>query len=182
LSSSWRPLSRPLYRRLWVASLLSHVGTWIHGVGAAWLMTSLAPSPAWVALVPAASSLPFFLLSLPAGVAADTFDRRRLLLVSQGWMLAAAAGLGALTLGGLATPALLLGGTFLLGLGAALNGPAWQTIIPSWSPARSSPPRSRSAASRSTSPAPPARRWAACWSRPPAPPRPSCSTRRPFSE
>ncbi|HXU46901.1 MAG TPA: MFS transporter, partial [Thermoanaerobaculia bacterium] len=75
-------------------------------------------------------SLPMFLLALPAGALADVLDRRRLLLVTQGWMLAAATGLGFVTLTGRATPNLLLLFTFLLGLGTALNGPAWQAIVP----------------------------------------------------
>src|SRR2546428_12301440 len=97
--------------------------------GAAWLMTSLAPSPTMVALVQPAPSLPVFLVALPAGVIADLVDRRRLLLLTQGWMLLAAGGLGALTLMGATTPWLLLTLTFALGLGAAMNAPAWQAIL-----------------------------------------------------
>jgi len=102
----------------------------MHNVGAAWLMTSLAPSPTMVALVQAATSLPVFLVGLPAGALADVVDRRRFLLVTQGWMLAAAAALGALTVAGVATPWGLLVLTFALGLGAAMNAPAWQAIVP----------------------------------------------------
>jgi MFS family permease len=83
-----------------------------------------------VALVQAMTSLPMFLLSLPAGALADVMDRRRLILFTQAWMLASATALGFLTLAGLTTPGLLLLFTFLLGLGTALNGPAWQAIVP----------------------------------------------------
>jgi len=99
-------------------------------VGADWLMTSLSTSPLMVSLVEAASSLPVFLLSLAAGALADVVDRRRLLLFTQCWMLIAAAGLGFLTVAGLTTPWGLLGFTFLLNIGTALNGPAWQAIVP----------------------------------------------------
>ena len=99
-------------------------------VGAGWLMATLAPSPLMVALVQAASTLPMFLLALPAGALADIVDRRRLLLIAQGWMLCCALLLGLLTLFGLTTPWGLLGFTFLIGLGAALNAPAWQAITP----------------------------------------------------
>ncbi len=129
-ASAFAPLGQPLFRALWIATIASNVGTWIQDVGAAWLMTSLAPSPVMVALVRAANSLPLFLLALPAGALADVVDRRRLLLFSQVWMLAAAGGLGVLTLAGLITPALLLALTFALGIGAALNAPAWQAIVP----------------------------------------------------
>jgi len=129
-SSPWRPLGQPVFRWLWIAQTASNVGTWFQSVGASWMMATLTPSPVVVALVQAASSLPMFLLSLPAGAIADVVDRRRLLIVTQVWMAVAAAGLGLATLGHLATPGVLLLFTFLLGLGAALNGPAWQAIVP----------------------------------------------------
>jgi MFS family permease len=129
-SSAWSPLYQPLFRALWIAAVASNIGTWMQNVGAAWLMTSLAPSSTMVALVQAATSLPVFLVALPAGAIADLVDRRRLLLLTQGWMLLAAGGLGVLTLMGATTPWLLLTLTFALGLGAAMNAPAWQAIIP----------------------------------------------------
>lgn len=93
-------------------------------------MTSLRPSPVLIALVQTATSLPVFFLGLPAGVIADLVERRRLLIVTQTWMLAAAAVLGFTTLAGKTTPALLLGLTAALGIGSALNAPAWQAIVP----------------------------------------------------
>lgn len=100
----------------------------MQNVGAAWLMTSLTPSPLMVALLQTATSLPVFLVGLPAGALADIFGRRLLLLV-QAWMLVA-TGLGVLTLIGGTTPWLLLAFTFVLGLGAAMNIPVWQAITP----------------------------------------------------
>jgi len=69
--SAWKPLRQPVFRALWIASLTSNIGTWMQNVGAAWLMTSLTPSPVVVALVQAATSLPVFLVGLPAGALAD---------------------------------------------------------------------------------------------------------------
>src|SRR5215813_13082106 len=66
-----------MFRALWIASLASNLGAWIQNVGASWLMTSLAPDPLVVSLVQVASSLPFFLLAIPAGALADVVDRRR---------------------------------------------------------------------------------------------------------
>src|SRR5262245_12400311 len=129
-TSAWRPLREPTFRALWIAALASNIGTWIQDVAASWLMITLSPSPILVSLMQTASSLPFFLLALPAGALADVVDRRRLLIFSQSWMMTVAALLGALTLAGLITPAGLLGLTFALGLGAALNGPAWQATTP----------------------------------------------------
>ncbi|HVQ39214.1 MAG TPA: MFS transporter [Pyrinomonadaceae bacterium] len=129
-ASGWQPLSNPLFRAIWLASVASNIGTWMHNVGADWLMTSLAPSPWMVALMQTAENGPLFLLALPAGALADIVDRRRLLLYTQGWMLLSAVSLAVLTLLGLTTPWVLLILIFCLGLGSALNAPAWQAIIP----------------------------------------------------
>ncbi|MCA1596814.1 MAG: MFS transporter [Chloroflexi bacterium] len=134
--SPWTPLRYGAFRALWIAAVASNLGTWMHNVGAVWLMTSLTPSALIIALVQTAGSLPVFLLSLPAGALADLVDRRRLLLISQAWMLAAAAGLGVLTMFHLIGPWTLLLFTFLLGVGGALNGPAWQAIMPELVPRR----------------------------------------------
>jgi MFS family permease len=129
-AAAWGPLVQPLFRAVWIAAVTSNIGTWMQNVGAAWLMTSLAPTPTMVALVQAATSLPVFLVALPAGAIADIVDRRMLLLVTQGWMLGAAGALGVLTIFGATSPWGLLILTFALGLGAAMNAPAWQAIIP----------------------------------------------------
>ena len=130
ISSAWVTLQHELFRVLWIASVASNVGTMMQEVGASWLMTELAPSPLMVALIQTAGALPVFLLSFAAGALADIVDRRRLLIFSQSWMLGAAAGLGILTVFHLTSPLLLLTFTFLLGLGNALNGPAWNAIVP----------------------------------------------------
>lgn len=128
--SPWQPLSNPLFRALWLAAVASNIGTWMHNVGADWLMTTLAPTPFMVALMQTAETGPLFLLSLPAGALADIVDRRRLLLYTQAWMLLSAVSLAVLTLLGLTTPIVLLVLIFCLGLGSALTAPAWQAIIP----------------------------------------------------
>jgi MFS family permease len=129
--SALAPLRHPVYRSLWIAQIVSNVGTWMHEVGAAWLMTSFHPSPLLASLLQTASSLPVVALALPAGAVADVIDRRRILLATQTWMCLVAGLLGVLTLSGLATPAVLLAFTFAMGLGVALNTPAWQATIPS---------------------------------------------------
>lgn len=128
--STWKPLYHSLFRALWLAAVASNIGTWMQNVGADWLMTSLAPSPLMVGLMQTAENAPLFLLALPAGALADIVDRRRLLLYTQAWMLVSAVALGVLTLFGLTTPLVLLLLIFSLGLGAALNAPAWQAIMP----------------------------------------------------
>jgi len=93
-------------------------------------MTTLTPSPLLIALMQSAASLPTLLLGLPAGATADIFDRRRLLIFWQSWMLAAVAILSVLTFTGAITPWGLLGLTAVLNIGSAMNGPAWQAIVP----------------------------------------------------
>ncbi|CAN5309764.1 MFS transporter [soil metagenome] len=127
---AWSPFRHPTYRAVWIANVVSNTGTWMHEVGAGWLMTSLAPSPRMVAAVQAATSLPIFLLALPAGALADIIDRRRYLIVVQIWMASAAALLGGLTLAGLTTPWILLGATSAIGLGLGLAAPAWGATTP----------------------------------------------------
>lgn len=129
-ASAWNPLRHPVFRALWLASCASNVGTWMHDTSAAWLMTGLAPSPLMVSLMQTATSLPFFLLALPAGALADIIDRRRLLIGTQVWMLVAATALGGVTVLHFVNPWTLLALTFCIGLGNALNAPAWQATTP----------------------------------------------------
>jgi MFS family permease len=107
----------------------------MQNVGAGWLMTQMTMNPLMVGLVQAAGSLPVFLVILPAGALADMVDRRRFLLLTQGWMVLAAATLGIMTLTSCVGPWVLLLFTFLLGLGAVMNDPAWQAITPELVPA-----------------------------------------------
>jgi MFS family permease len=128
--SALAPLKEPLFRSLWIAAVISYTGTWMQNVGAGWLMTQLTMSPLMVSLVTAATTLPVFLVILPAGALADLVDRRRFLLITQSWMVVAATLLGILTLEHFVTPWMILLFTFILGLGAVMNDPAWQAITP----------------------------------------------------
>ncbi|MGZ4879060.1 MAG: MFS transporter [Candidatus Angelobacter sp.] len=124
------PLREPLFRTLWIAAVISYTGSWIQNVATGWLMTSLTSSPMWVALVQVAVSLPVLLIALPAGALADIIDRRKFLLFTQASMVAAATVLGVMTLTRTVTPQILLVFTFLLGVGAVMNDPAWQSLTP----------------------------------------------------
>ena len=129
-ASPWAPLGESLFRSLWIASVISYTGTWMQNVGAGWLMTQMTMNPFMVGLVQAAGALPVFLVILPAGALADMVDRRRFLLATQGWMVLASATLGIMTLTSCVGPWVLILFTFLLGLGAVMNDPAWQAITP----------------------------------------------------
>ncbi len=128
--TAWSPLRQRVFRAIWVAGVVSNIGTWMQSTATAWLMVTIAPSPVMVSMVQTATSLPIFLLALPAGALADVVDRRRLILFTQIWMFFAAFALGALTWAGMVTPWILLWLTLLLSLGMALNAPAWQALVP----------------------------------------------------
>ncbi|MGD1870531.1 MAG: MFS transporter [Neomegalonema sp.] len=129
-ASAWSPFGKTAFLVLWTATVVSNVGTWMHDVGAGWLMTELSPSPVVVAMVQAATTAPVFLFALLAGALADLVDRRLLLLVVNVAMGATAAVLAFLVSLDLMTPGLLILFTFLLGTGAAFAAPAWQAIVP----------------------------------------------------
>ncbi|MBO2010247.1 MFS transporter [Hymenobacter negativus] len=124
----WTPFAYSVFRAIWIAGMVSNVGTWMQNVAGVWLVTMLTSSALLVALMQTATSLPSFLLSMPAGAMADLIDRRKLLLLTQGFMAVVATGLGALTLMNGISAYGVLGFTFLLGMGAALNAPIWQAV------------------------------------------------------
>ncbi|WP_186203253.1 MFS transporter [Burkholderia gladioli] len=130
------PFAYRAFRTIWCASLVGNIGGSIQTVAAAWLMTSMAPSPAMVSLVQTASTLPIALFALMSGVAADAWDRRRVMLVSQSVMLGAALCLALLAAWGVMTPAWVLLFTFLGGCAGAMFQPAWQSAVTEQVPAR----------------------------------------------
>ena len=128
--SAWAPFKNHVFLIIWLAILVSNIGTWIRDVASGWLMTEMSSSPLLVSLVQAATTLPIFLLSLPAGAIADIIDRRRLLIGVQALLLVVGLTLATTAHLGLMTPALLLGLILVGGVGAALSGPAFQAIVP----------------------------------------------------
>lgn len=126
---SFAPFQVRIFAAIWIATLVSTFGSLIQGVGAAWLMISIAPSADMVALVQTSNTLPIMLLSLVSGSIADIWDRRRLMLIAQAIMLSVSVALAIVTWRGIVTPWMLLSFTFVLGCGAALYGPAWQSSV-----------------------------------------------------
>lgn len=123
------PLSNEFYRTIWFASLASNMGGLIQAVGAAWMMASISSSENMVALVQASTTLPIMLFSVVSGAVADSFDRRKVMLASQFFMICVSAGLSLCAYLGVLTPWLLLSFTFLIGCGTALNNPSWQASV-----------------------------------------------------
>jgi MFS family permease len=132
--SALAPLRHRAFALLWTATLLSNIGTWMHDVSAAWLMTSLSPSPLVVSAVQAATTLAMALFALPAGAMADLFDKKRLLIGITLVKAGLATLLGLITLAGWIDAWSLLAITFLIGVCAALSAPIFQSIVPSLVP------------------------------------------------
>jgi MFS family permease len=128
-SSLWRPLRVSTFRNLLVADVVADIGAFMQNVGAAWLMVSLGAGPIYVALTQTAASLPYFLLALPAGSAGDIFDRRKLVLATETWMMGIALLLAVLTIGGFMSPWVLLVLTFALSAGDAFETPTWRAVL-----------------------------------------------------
>jgi MFS family permease len=133
------PLRHTVFRRIWLASLLSNLGLLIQGVGAAWAMTQMTSSADKVALVQTALMLPIMLISMPAGAIADMYDRRIVALVSLSIALVGATALSVLAWLGRITPEILLAFCFIVGSGMALFGPAWQSSVSEQVPAETLP-------------------------------------------
>jgi MFS family permease len=129
-ASAFAPLQIALFRDRWIASTVSSVGTWMQDTAGTWLMTVLTTSPLLIALMQTAASLPVLFLGLLAGATADIYERRRLLIFWQCWMLGSVAILAVLTFVGIVSPVTLLLLTFMLNIGSAMNNPAWQAIVP----------------------------------------------------
>src|SRR6266487_858467 len=133
------PLRHTVFRRIWLASLVSNLGLLIQGVGAAWAMTQMTSSADKVALVQTALMLPIMLISMPAGAIADIYDRRIVALLSLAIALVGATTLSVLAWLGLVTPEILLTFCFIVASGMALFGPAWQSSVSEQVPAETLP-------------------------------------------
>src|SRR6266702_2166725 len=128
--STWAPLRIGIFRALWLAVLVSNIGTWMQTVGAQWLLVNQPHASILVSLVQTADMLPDVLFAYVGGVIADTFDRRWLLIIVQGCLVITGLVLTVLTIVGQMPPALLLTLTFVLGAGSAFSVPAYQALIP----------------------------------------------------
>lgn len=128
-NSPLAPFRHETFRLIWAASLISNFGGLVQSVGAAWMMASISSSAHMVALVQASTSLPIMLFSLASGALADSFDRKKIMLTAQFFMLVVSVTLTVAAWYELITPWLLLAFTFLIGCGTALNNPAWQASV-----------------------------------------------------
>jgi MFS family permease len=129
-TSTFLALRNPVYRNLWLASVVSGVCVSAHDCAATWVMYKLSPSALFLSLMSTVASLPFFLFTLPAGALADIVDRRKLLCVMNVWLAVSAALLAIFGAFRLLNPYLVLAFVFLIGVGFAFCAPAWTAIVP----------------------------------------------------
>ncbi|WCM93758.1 MFS transporter [Acidovorax sp. NCPPB 2350] len=127
---SFAPLAIPVFAVLWAATVLGNIGSFMRDVASAWMVTELSSSPTAVALIQTAATLPVFLLAIPAGVLSDILDRRRFLIGVQVLLGAVSGTLLVLAQTQSLTVEWLVALTFVGGIGAALMGPTWQSIVP----------------------------------------------------
>lgn len=129
-SGSFAPLRQPIFAVLWAATVLGNIGSFMRDVASSWMVTELSASPAAVALIQTAATLPIFLLAIPAGVLSDILDRRRFLIAIQILLACVSGTLLVLARTDSLTVESLVALTFVGGIGAALMGPTWQSIVP----------------------------------------------------
>lgn len=131
VDSIWALLRLPLFRAIWLGICLSNLGYWMQTITAAWLMKDWTDGdPILVSLVQTAYFLPTVLLIVASGTLADTFDRRRLLILANSWMMIAAAILAILISLGNTDPTMLLALSALLAIGFSLNQPTQSAVVP----------------------------------------------------
>ena len=135
-SNAPSPLRQRAFRAIWIAAIFSYVGTWVQDVGESWLMLSMTKSPLLVAMLTTSFTLPYTALTLPAGALSDRSDRRTLLLGSHAFLAFVAFSLAILTWLHVMHPYVLLLASVGLGLGSAVAGPPWQTLVPELVPRR----------------------------------------------
>ena len=123
------PFGYRVFRDIWLANLFSSIGSVMQAVAAAWMMTGLTNQHVLVALVQASSTIPILVLGVVAGAIADAYDRRWVMLWAQMFMLVVSAVLSVMGYMHAIAPWSLLLLTLLVGLGTALNGPAWQASV-----------------------------------------------------
>src|SRR6202011_4192054 len=127
---TWTALRNPVFRKLWLATVISGICVAAHDSSAIWSMNLLTASPFLISLMSTAASLPFFLFTLPAGALADKVDRQKLVCAINLWLAATAVGLAVLGWFHLLNPYLILVCVFFIGVGFAFSAPAWTSIVP----------------------------------------------------
>jgi MFS family permease len=129
-----------MFTVIWIGTVVSNIGGWMSATASGWLMTSLDSSPFIVSMIQVATSLPMFLLAIPAGALSDIVDRRKLLVFGELFIMAATFVFAVLVTRHLITPVSLLIMTFVASVGSAVTAPAWQAVVNQLVPKADLPP------------------------------------------
>src|ERR1700719_2173256 len=128
-SSPWGPFRHRTFSVIWIATVVSNIGGWMSSAASGWLMTSLDSSPLIVSMVQVATSLPIFLLAIPAGALSDIVDRRKFLVAGELFIMGSGIVFAVLVNRHLITPTSLLLMTFIASVGSAMTAPPWQAVV-----------------------------------------------------
>ena len=128
-NSTWVALRNPAFRRLWAAAAISGTCVVAHDNAATWMMNVFAGSPLLLSLMSTVAALPFFLFTLPAGALADRNDRQKLVCIVNICLATTALAMALLGWMHLLNPFLILSCVFFIGVGFAVNTPAWASIV-----------------------------------------------------
>lgn len=123
------PLGVTAFRNIWIANLVGNLGTWAQSVAVAWVITAAHAGPIMVAMVQVASAAPLVLLSIAAGVLADNYDRRKIMLAGQVVEMGGAVCLTVLAFVGYLDPVALNLAVLWISLGSTITAPAWQAAV-----------------------------------------------------
>ena len=124
-------LEVPTFRWYWIASWISSTGDGMENVIRNVLIVQLAgaAAPFWLGMMVFAHWIPFTLFSLYGGVLADRYDNRKVQIVAQLLLMAAAVGVAWATLAGVVTTWWIFAFLLLHGFAGAIGNPAQQTLI-----------------------------------------------------
>jgi MFS family permease len=139
-ASGWSPFRHRMFTVIWIGTVVSNIGGWMSAAASGWLMTSLDSSPFIVSMIQVATSLPMFLLAIPAGALSDIVDRRKFLVLGELFIMASAFVFAVLVTRHLITPVSLLIMTFVVSVGSAVTAPAWQAVVNQLVPKADLPP------------------------------------------
>jgi MFS family permease len=117
------------YRLYAAGQLVSLTGTWMQRVAQDWLVLELTNSGTALGIVTALQFLPSLLFGLWGGVLADRYNKRTLLLATQGGLALVALALGLLDVTGMVRYWQVLVLALLLGLVSAVDSPVRQSFV-----------------------------------------------------
>ena len=118
------------FRRYVIGSLISDTGSWMQVMAQGWVMATLTNKAIWLGMANLAAGLPMLLLTMVGGAAADKYDKRKILLVTQFVQIAIACGIGFLVLKGKIEIWEILAFAAVLGVSNSFEMPTQSALVP----------------------------------------------------